>query len=453
MFLLRKFTDGCAFLASKMLPDSFVLVVILTLIVFGVAMPLTQQSPMEMINHWGNGAWSLLSFSMQVALGLVLGQALASAPMVQNFFKKLASVPSGPFSAIVMITFLGLFTSWISFGFGLIIPAIFAKEIAKNIKNVDYRLLIAAAYSGFVVWHGGLSGSVPLAVASGGDTLVKTTAGVLTQAIPVSETIFSGYNMAIVIVIALLLPFLLALIHPSKEDTIVVDSKLLEDVQEQEVISHENDHTIASYLEHSMLVSFAIGIFGIVYIIEHFVNGGSLNLNIINMIFLFVGILFHKTPLSYVKAIEKATKSAAGILLQFPFYAGIMGMMVGASASGDSLAGLLSLFFVHISTQDTFPLFTFLSAGFVNIFVPSGGGQWAVQAPIMMPAGTALGVEPSVIAMAIAWGDAWTNMIQPFWALPALAIAGLGAKDIMGYCVVTLLFTGLIIGLGLLFLT
>lgn len=120
-------------------------------------------------------------------------------------------------------------------------------------------------------------------------------------------------------------------------------------------------------------------------------------------------------------------------------------MMVGASASGDSLASLLSLGFAKISTEHTFALFTFLSAGIVNIFVPSGGGQWAVQAPIMLPAGMALGVDPSVVSMAIVWGDAWTNMIQPFWALPALAIAGLGAKDIMGYCVVTLLLVGFVV--------
>jgi len=116
--------------------------------------------------------------------------------------------------------------------------------------------------------------------------------------------------------------------------------------------------------------------------------------------------------------------------------------------SGTSLAGVISTFFVGISTEITFPLFTFLSAGIVNIFIPSGGGQWAVQGPIMMPAGLKLGVDPAVTGMAIAWGDAWTNMIQPFWALPALGIAGLSARDIMGYCVITLLFTGVVVCVG-----
>ena len=147
-----------------------------------------------------------------------------------------------------------------------------------------------------------------------------------------------------------------------------------------------------------------------------------------------------------------ASKSAGPIMLQFPFYAGIIGMMTGVNADGVSLAILISDFFANVATKFTFPLFSFLSAGIVNFFVPSGGGQWAVQAPIMMPAGAAFGVDPAKTAMAIAWGDAWTNMIQPFWALPALGIAGLGAKDIMGFCIIDLLYSGVIIAMGLMFI-
>jgi len=154
----------------------------------------------------------------------------------------------------------------------------------------------------------------------------------------------------------------------------------------------------------------------------------------------------------YIRAFSDSTKSASGILLQFPFYAGIMGMMIGVNGEGLSLGGAISTFFISISNENTFPLFTFLSAGIVNIFVPSGGGQWAVQAPIMIPAGAELGVPAAKTAMAIAWGDAWTNLIQPFWALPALAIAGLGARDIMGFCVVNLLYAGFIISLCFLFI-
>ncbi len=177
----------------------------------------------------------------------------------------------------------------------------------------------------------------------------------------------------------------------------------------------------------------------------------GLDLNSVNFIFLILGLLGHGTPIRYVHATIDAAKGAAGVILQFPFYAGIQAMMVyHAGTTGTSLAAVISNFFVSISTTVTFPLWTFLAAGIVNFFVPSGGGQWSVQGPIMMPAGLALGVKPAVTGMAIAWGDQWTNMIQPFWALPALGAAGLGAKDIMGYCVLTLIVMGVVAVIGFL---
>ena len=179
-------------------------------------------------------------------------------------------------------------------------------------------------------------------------------------------------------------------------------------------------------------------------------NGFTLGLNIVNMIFLFLGLLLHGDLRRYVDAISDAAAGAAGILLQFPFYAGIMGLMVAANDQGVSLASVISEFFVSISTNVTFPMLSFLAAGVVNFFVPSGGGQWAVQGPIMMPAGAEMGIEAGRTAMAIAWGDQWTNMIQPFWALPALGIAKLSARDIMGYLVIVLLFTGAVACLGFL---
>lgn len=188
-----------------------------------------------------------------------------------------------------------------------------------------------------------------------------------------------------------------------------------------------------------------------VYIVYYFVqNGFTLGLNIVNMIFLFLGLLLHGDLRRYVDAIGDAAAGAAGILLQFPFYAGIMGMMVAANDQGVSLAGVISQFFVDISNNVTFPMLSFLAAGIVNFFVPSGGGQWAVQGPIMMPAGAEMNIAAGRTAMAIAWGDQWTNMIQPFWALPALGIAKLSARDIMGYLVVILLFTGAVACLGFL---
>ena len=188
-----------------------------------------------------------------------------------------------------------------------------------------------------------------------------------------------------------------------------------------------------------------------IYLVIHLgVNDASLDLGAVIMIFLALGLVLHPTPVDYVRAFGKATSGAAGIILQFPFYAGIMGIVTGIGVSGISLGGVLAQACIQISNSVTYPLLTFLCAAVLNLFVPSGGGHWAVQAPVMFTAGASLGVDPGLTGMAISWGDAWTNLIQPFWALPALAIARLDARDIMGYCLIDLLVTGVIICAGML---
>lgn len=192
-----------------------------------------------------------------------------------------------------------------------------------------------------------------------------------------------------------------------------------------------------------------VALIGITYLVVKLgFLGGGFDLNTAILVFLLLGVIFYGSPIRYVNAIGKASSSCAGIILQFPFYAGIMGIMTCSSADGISLAGAISEACISIANQTTFPLLSFLSAGLVNVFVPSGGGQWAVQGPIMIPAGVELGVNPAITGMAIAWGDAWTNLIQPFWALPALAIAKLDAKDIMGYCLIDLFVVGIIVCAG-----
>ncbi|NEU05567.1 TIGR00366 family protein [Clostridium senegalense] len=447
--MFKKFTNGCVKLVQKYLPDPFIFAAVLTVLVFVLGMILTGQTPVQMVGHWGNGMWTLLAFSMQMALVLVLGHALANAPAFNKLLKKMAKVPKNQFQAIIIVTFISLVACWINWGFGLVIGAIFAKEVASQVKKVDYRLLIASAYSGFLVWHAGLSGSIPLTVASGGEDVKQLTRGVIDKAIPTSETIFNPVMLITLIVLMVTLPLVNRAMHPSENDTVVIDPSLLEDSKEE--VASSVAVTPADKIETSPVISILLCILGFSYIIYYFITKGfNLNLDIVNTIFLFTGILLHKTPRNYVAAIGDAAKGSAGIILQFPFYAGITGMMIGANADGASLAGVISTGFVSISTKTTFPIFSFLSAGIVNFFVPSGGGQWAVQAPIMLPAGQALGVPAAITSMSIAWGDAWTNMIQPFWALPALGIAGLGAKDIMGYCLVDLIYSGIIIILGFL---
>ena len=446
--MFKKFTNGCVSVMNKYLPDPFLFAIILTFIVFAAGIGMTGQGPLDMMLHWANGFWGLLSFSMQMAMVLVLGNTMASAGVFKKGLRSIASTAQTPSRAIMITAFVSAVCCWINWGFGLVIGALLAKEIAKQVKGVDYRLLIASAYSGFVVWHGGMSGSIPLGVAAvGADGVVANTGGVVTAAIPTSLTIFSPMNLTISAIIIIGLPFVCRAMMPDKEHTIEVDAALLvEDAEKVYKIE-----TPADKLEHSRIIWAIVLILGFAYIIYNIALNklNSLNLNFVNFIFMFAGILLHGNLKRYIDAFADSAKSCSGILLQFPFYAGIQGMMTGAVA-GVSLAGVISTFFVGIATTTTFPLFTFLSAGIVNFFVPSGGGQWAVQGPIMMPAGLEIGVPAAKTAMAIAWGDAWTNMIQPFWALPALGIAGLSAKDIMGYCVITLLFSGVVIAAGFL---
>ena len=461
--MFQKLIDLSVKLIRKYLPDPFVFAILLTIVAAVAAMISTGQTPLEVVENWGGGVWSLLAFSMQMALVLVCGSALADAPVIKKALRKMAALPKTPAAAIVTVTLVSSIACWINWGFGLIVGAIFAKEIARQVKGVDYRLLIASAYSGFVVWHSGLSASIPLAMATEGPSLVEVSRGAITSAIPISETIFATYNLLIVFAIIVALTVVNTLMHPSAEKAFVVDPALLGDAEEivdKELCGMDGGKeckaewklTPSEKLNNSVILSVIIAVMGLGYLaVRIFVKGGSLDLNSVIMLFMFLGIVLHKTPIKYVKAVTSSASSCAGILLQFPFYAGIMGIMTSASAEGVSLAGQISEACVAMSNEKTFPLLSFMSAGIVNVFVPSGGGQWAVQAPIMLPAGVQLGVDPSVTGMAIAYGDAWTNLIQPFWALPALAIAKLNAKDIMGYCLIDLFVVGAIVIVGFLF--
>lgn len=444
---LQRLSQFFVTIVKRYLPDPFIFAALLTLAVFILVMPVTGQNPLQVIDAWSGGFWSLLTFAMQMSMVVVTGHAMASAPVFKKRLAILASAAKTPGQAILMVTVISALACWVNWGFGLVIGAIFARELAAKVRGVDYRLLIASAYTGFLFWHGGLSGSVPLALASGVN-LEAVTGGALTSAIGTNETLFSTMNLAILAGMLLVIPLLNRAMHPAPQDVITIDPEMLKEPEQEQKSASEM--TPAERLENSRVISYSLGAMGFTYIISYFwTNGFALNLNIVNITFLFTAIVLHGTPKSLLNSVSTGAKNCAGILLQFPFYAGIMGMMTAAGDSGISLAGALSEFFVSISNETTFPVFTFLSAGIVNFFVPSGGGQWAVQAPIMMPAGAALGVDAAKTAMAIAWGDAWTNMIQPFWALPALAIAGLGAKDVMGYCVVALLGSGVVISLCL----
>ncbi|MCD8045795.1 MAG: TIGR00366 family protein [Clostridiales bacterium] len=449
---MKKLTNASVKLVNRFLPDAFVFCIILTIVVYIVAIPVAKLSPLEVAVAWGGGVWNLLAFSMQMALVLVLGSALASSPPVKKLLVRLANIPKKPAGAIAFIALVSCVTMFINWGFGLIVSALYAKEVAKKVKGLDYRLAIAAGYSGIAVWHAGISGSIPLSTTSLTDGVVANTGGALTEVISTGRTIFAPWNLIMILIASVVIILAMWRMHPDPEDTVVIDPALLH----EEEVTLEKADTPAKYMEQSMILTYICVVLGAVYIIYYFVTSGdilnSLTLNIVNLIFLVLGMAFHKTPIGYVNAITDAVKGAGGIILQFPFYAGIQGMMVATGSTGVSVASAISNAFVSISTVRTFPVFCYLSAGIVNFFVPSGGGQWAVQGPIMVPAGMKLGVDSAVTVMGIAWGDAWTNLLQPFWALPALGLAGLTIRDIMGYCVILLILVGIVTALGFLFI-
>ncbi len=449
---MKKFSNACVRIMNRWLPDPFLFAIILTIVVFVAGCLATWQNPWDMVWAWAGkgvtsepgGMWNLLAFSMQMALVLVLGSAFASAPIIKKILGAIANLAKNKLTGIVVVTVVSTICCWLNWGFGLIVGALLAKEVARRVKDVDYPLLIASAYSGFVVWHAGLSGSIPLTITNGykiGDVVYQAD---------LTASVFHPMNIIMCLVILVGMPFINYAMHPDKDHTITVNPAVLEDEKER---TYEIK-TPADKIEHSKILLALTIIMGVVYIVRFFIEPkfgpAKLDLNVVNAIFLFLGLLAHGDLRRYVDAIGDAAGGAAGVLLQFPFYAGIMGIMTAANANGDSLASIISDFFVGISNTVTFPVWTFLSAGIINFFVPSGGGQWAVQGPIVMPAAAKLGVEAGRAGMAIAWGDQWTNMIQPFWALPALGVAGLSAKDIMGYLVTILIFTGVVAILGFL---
>ena len=440
----------CVRLVQRWLPEPFIFAILLTFVAALVAMPLCHQTPLEVVEHWGGGVWNLLEFAMQMALVLVCGSTLAAAPVIKRAINAMASLPQSAPAAIALVTVVSALSCWLNWGFGLIVGVVFAKAIARQRSDVDYRLLIASAYSGFVVWHAGISGSIPLTMATPGEALAKATNGALIDPVPVAQTILNWHNLVIVLLVIIGITIANTLMHP-KRGILSIDPALLKDDDNTTPSTSTSTKTPAQRLEQSKLLSWLVALMLVIYLVIHLgVNDASLDLGAVIMIFLALGLVLHPTPVDYVRAFGKATSGAAGIILQFPFYAGIMGIVTGIGVSGISLGGVLAQACIQISNSVTYPLLTFLCAAVLNLFVPSGGGHWAVQAPVMFTAGASLGVDPGLTGMAISWGDAWTNLIQPFWALPALAIARLDARDIMGYCLIDLLVTGVIICAGML---
>lgn len=442
--------------AERYLPDAFVFLFFITVVVFVLGM-LQGSGPVEVVGFWGEGFFDLLEFTMQVTLFVVLGFALASTPPVSRVLRGLARLPRGEVQVIIVTVLVMMVCSWISYGFGLVAGAIVAREMGiVHRGEVHYPLIVAASYAGFIVWHAGYSGSVPLLIATE-DHFLADQMGV----VPVTETLFAPTTLLILAGLVIVVPLTMVLMRPRdpSERVDIPDDVIAEAHADDDRTSGEEDsggdarnpgiaagqRPISVRLEEMRAVPLILGALGLAYIVIFFAQGGTLDINIAIFSFLTLGLLLVPSARRYLDSLSNGARTAYGIIIQYPFYAGILGIMTGTG-----LVTTIANFFAGFSTAGTLPFWAFISGGIVNFFIPSGGGQWAVQGPVMIEAATQLGASEAKTAMGVAWGDAWTNMVQPFWTLPLLAIAGLSIRDIMGYTAVVLIVSGVVIGGGLL---
>lgn len=437
---LERFGERVAGNVQKWLPDPFLFAILLTFIALIMGMVFADQSAEKMVRHWYTGFWKLLAFAMQMTLILVTGYVLAHAPFVRPTLDRIADLPKTGGQAVVLVTLLSLVFGWINWGFGLIVGAVMAVEVgrrahAKGIP-VHYPVLCTAGYAGLgVSWHWGLSGSAPLLSATKGHVFEK-----LIGVVPTADTIFSGYAIWLMILSLIFVPLVMYLIAPKSADRCRGIEHWLPDAVKAGGASHQSaapaagKGNFADSINNSRIIGGLIALMGIIYIVMYFGGGGTLNLNIVNFTFLIVGLALYLRPYQYLLAFYDAVRAAAGVILQFPFYAGIMGMI---SLSG--LAVIMAGWLINIANPTTFPMMAWLASGLVNLFVPSGGGEWAVLGETLIRAGQNLGVPVGKTIIAYGTGDAWTNLFQPFWAIALLGITGMRARDMFGYCITLLL--------------
>ncbi len=484
--MLRALSRPLVRLVDRWLPSSLVFAIVLSFLVAALSVGLTDSGPVDVVRAWGDGLSSLLAFIAQISIVLVLGYVIAHTGPVQRLLVRIASIPRGPASAYAFVTVIAGLASLISWALGLIVGGIVALEVAKAARRrgvrLHYPLLVASAYSGYVIWHMGYSGSGPLAAATPDSFFDERY-----DLVPVGETTFASWNMIAAIVTLAAVTVAMVLLAPKGDDP-VLELDASADGDGSSGHSPDGDGTPAlaatpaggqqrastaapgtdvapagqdgpdaartrgpdraqpsgtspaERIDGARAVTLALGVALVFYLVVYFAQEGfALTLDIVNWTFLAVILLIVPSARALAQLVVDAGRTVGEVLLQYPLYAGILGMMTTTG-----LVEVFSEFFIDIATPGTLGVWAMLSGGLINMFIPSGGGQFAVQAPIFMDAAAQLGVQPNVVIMGIAYGDQWTNMIQPFWTLPLLAIAGLSVRDILGYTAVTLLVSGVV---------
>ncbi|WP_213302301.1 short-chain fatty acid transporter [Paraburkholderia sacchari] len=439
---MQRITAFFTELMRRYLPDPFVFAIGLTLLTMVLAVTVQGQAIGALTTSWGKGFWALLAFTTQMAVILAMGYVLATAPLTDRFLDRLVSHVNSPRTAIIVATLVGGIGSWLNWGFGLVVGGIVARKLALRVKGVHYPLIIASAYSGFTLYGLGLSASIPVLISTKGHPL-EAQMGI----VPLSETIFSPTMLITSLVTIVTLPLLNAWLHPKAGQPVKEIDRALDAAHKAAapVLDTEESGTLAHRLNNSRLLSLVIGAIGMGYVALHFVKGGSIDLNLINFFILFLGILLLGTPIRYVEKLNEGIRTISGIILQYPFYAGIMAIM---ASSG--LVETLSAAFVKVATPATLPFWGLVSSFVINFFAPSGGGHWVIQGPFMIEAAKTIGASVGHTSVAVMLGNAWNDLVQPFWILPALALSRLKLKDIMGYTVIMMFWIGIVYSVAIL---
>ncbi len=428
--------------SERFIPSAFVIACLLTFVTFALAMA-SGSGPAACLSYWGDGFWALLEFGMQMSLMMVTGSVLADSPAVRRGLDALAKVPRTPRQTVVWMAFVSLALCWVHWALGMIAGAFLLRRMAARHPKTDYRLLVAVAYWGMgAIWHAGLSGSAPLLVATP-KHFMEASIGVL----PLSATIFSPFNLGMIAATVGCLLALAWVLYPPQGQAFTLDAEALAALEEKPRVEKlKPASAFIAWTERSWLINGAVGLMGLAWLAQDAsAHGLGLTFNKINLLFLAASLLLYPDPAAFTRSCEKAAGYAAGIIVQFPLYAGVYGII-----KGSGLDARIGAWFVSLATAKTYPLVVYWYSGALNYFVPSGGSKWAIEAPYILEAAKTLGVPYPKVVLAYAWGDMLTDMIQPFWCLPLLAIAKLEFKDILGYEMITFAACGLIGSVGFL---
>tara|TARA_B100000809_G_scaffold263827_1_gene318027 strand:+ start:92 stop:1489 length:1398 start_codon:yes stop_codon:yes gene_type:complete len=450
--MLLKFGEKFTDIFKRIMPDSFVFALLLTLITGLSAVIFVDSNLLEILDSWYKGFWELLEFGMQITLIIVTGYSIALSSFTDKILNKVSQRISSPLQVYLTVIILGVLLSMISWGM-VVIVAVLARELALRVKGINYPFLIACTYLSFTSWVTGLSSSIPLLMNTKNNFLIKE--GVLNEVIPTSLTLGSNLNFIIIFIYVIIVPFIIFILIPKSsknkelKDLIVNDQANKEiSIEEEANLYRSKKNTFSDKLNHSRLLQNIIFIMGICYLIYYFnSNGFDLNLNIMIFIFIILGLVLHQTPKRYAISMKRASNNVYGIIFQFPFYAGIMGIML-YTGLGESFSNWIA----SNATISNFPYYSYLIGGLVNFAIPSGGGEFAVIGPSIIEAAKQLAISlpPEQMtkyiartALSIAYGESLTNLLQPFFLLIVLPVMGSGtrieARDVMGYLAIPFL--------------